>query len=154
MYETPNQRSMANQANETMDKVADKAQNVVDYVKQNDTDTIVSDAKAKATEWVETAKDSTSDMQMQAGDKANEALNATGQQMTNLAQTVLDKAPPQLSDAAVTAADALERGGNYLQEADVESIRADLEGMVRRYPMQSLLLALGVGYLFARSMRR
>jgi len=33
-------------------------------------------------------------------------------------------------------------------------MRADLEGIIRRHPMESMLVGLGVGYLLARSMRR
>ena len=59
-----------------------------------------------------------------------------------------------MAEAADTAADTLERAGAYLREQDLTSIRADLEGLIRRHPLESLLVGLGVGYLLARSMRR
>ena len=52
------------------------------------------------------------------------------------------------------AADTLERAGTYLQQQDLNDMRADLENIIRRYPVQSLLIGLGVGYLLARGTRR
>jgi hypothetical protein len=33
-------------------------------------------------------------------------------------------------------------------------MRADLEGIIRRHPMEAVLVGLGIGYLLARSTRR
>ena len=59
-----------------------------------------------------------------------------------------------VANVADTAADTLDRAGTYLQQQDLADMRADLEGMIRRYPVQSLLIGFGVGYLLARSTRR
>ncbi len=76
--------------------------------------------------------------------------------MTDAAQTIRQSAPDSgpLAGAADSAADTLQRAGSYLQEQDLADMRADLEGMIRRYPVQSLLIGFGVGYLLARSTRR
>jgi len=57
-------------------------------------------------------------------------------------------------DAADTAADTHQRAGSYLQEQELRDMRADLEGLIRRHPVESLLIGFGLGYLLARSMRR
>jgi hypothetical protein len=41
----------------------------------------------------------------------------------------------------------------YLQELDLADVRADLEGLIRRHPMEALLVGLGIGYLVARASR-
>jgi Tfp pilus assembly protein PilF len=76
--------------------------------------------------------------------------------MTDVAQTIREKAPISgpVADAANTAATTLERAGTYLQEQDLADMRADLEGIIRRHPIESLLIGLGIGYLLARSTRR
>jgi hypothetical protein len=51
-------------------------------------------------------------------------------------------------------AEKLEVAGSYLQERDVNHMLSDLSGMIRRYPVPSLLIGLGIGYLLARGTRR
>jgi hypothetical protein len=59
-----------------------------------------------------------------------------------------------VGEVAQQAADVLDRSGTYLQESNLTDVRGDLEQMIRRYPVQSLLVGLGVGYLLARATRR
>jgi hypothetical protein len=47
-------------------------------------------------------------------------------------------------------ADPLERAGSYLQERRFSGMIADLEELIRRHPIQSLLLGFGLGYLLSR----
>ena len=92
----------------------------------------------------------------QAVDKVDAATTDVGARMTEAAQTIREKAPMSgpVADAASTAATTLERAGTYLQQQDLADMRADLEGIIRRHPMESLLIGLGIGYLLARSTRR
>jgi len=135
----------------TVDTVADKTQQVAGDVK--DTAQQVTD---KAQEVGSQLADKAQDLGTQAVDRADAATTTVGEKMTDAAQTIRAKAPTSgpLADAAVTAADSLEQAGSYLKEQDLSDMRADVEGIIRRYPVQSLLVGLGVGYLLARSMRR
>jgi hypothetical protein len=45
----------------------------------------------------------------------------------------------------------LESGGRYLQEHGIEDMAEDLAALVRRYPVQSLFVGLGVGFLLAQA---
>jgi len=100
--------------------------------------------------------DKAQDLGAQAVDRADDATTTVGGKMTDVAQTIRDNAPASgpIANAAGTAADTLEQAGTYLKEQDLSDMRADVEGLIRRYPVQSLLVGLGVGYLLARSMRR
>jgi ElaB/YqjD/DUF883 family membrane-anchored ribosome-binding protein len=60
----------------------------------------------------------------------------------------------QLSDFGHSAAEGLRATANYMRERDVEDIALDVQGIVRRYPVQSLAAAALVGFLFARGLRR
>lgn len=51
-----------------------------------------------------------------------------------------------------TAAHTLEGTGAYLQETSWESMVEDLTGLIRRYPLRSLLIGFGIGYLLACNM--
>jgi methyl-accepting chemotaxis protein len=117
----------------------------------------------KAHDTIDAARDKAADLANQAqkvgsqvADKADVATTTVGEKMTDVAQTIREKAPSSgpVADAADTAAQTLERAGSYLREQDLSDIRADLENIIRRHPIESLLVGLGVGYLLARSMRR
>ena len=92
----------------------------------------------------------------QALDRADAATTTVGEKMTDAAQTIRQNAPASgtLGNVADTAATTLDRAGTYLQQQDLADMRSDLEGIIRRHPIESLLVGLGVGYLLARSTRR
>ena len=50
-----------------------------------------------------------------------------------------------------SAAERLEAAGSYLQEKRLADIATDFAALVRKYPVQSLLFGLGLGYLLIRS---
>ena len=141
----------AERAKQAGNKAADIAQNTIDKVKQTaddlrskDASEIVDDARAKAAEVGDAA-----------ASKVDSAMTATGEQMSTLAQTVRQNAPEgKAGEVASKAADALDRGGEYLQTADLQMVRSDLERVIREHPIESLLVGVGVGYLVARATRR
>ncbi len=138
-------------AHSTVDTVSDKAQQVADNVK--DTAQQVAD---KVQDVGAQVADKAQDLGAQAVDRADAATTSVGGKMTDAAQALRDNAPSSgpLANAAGTAADTLEQAGSDLKEQDLADMRADVEGIIRRYPVQSLLVGLGLGYLLARSMRR
>ena len=142
-------------AGDLAQRVGERARQAADDLRSKDAGELLDDARHKAGDLAETARQKTSEATAVAADKVETAMNATGEQFTNLAQTVRERAPEgRVGDVATTAADAIERSGQYLQQADLQSIRGDLERIIRGRPIESLLVGLGVGYLLARSMRR
>jgi hypothetical protein len=69
---------------------------------------------------------------------------------------IRDRAPHEgtIGTAATAVADKLDVAGSYLQRKDLDHMVDDLSGMIRRYPIPSLLVGLGIGYLLAKSTRR
>ena len=141
----------AERAKQAGNKASDMAQSAVDKVKQTaddlrskDAGELVDDARAKAAEVGDAA-----------ASKVDSAMTATGEQMSTLAQTVRENAPEgKAGEVSTRAADALDRGGEYLQTADLQMVRGDLERIIREHPIESLLVGVGVGYLVARATRR
>jgi vacuolar-type H+-ATPase subunit H len=141
----------AQRAKQAGEKASDIAQSAVDKVKQTtddlrskDASQIVDEARAKAAEVGDLA-----------ASKVDSAMTATGEQMSTLAQTVRENAPEgKAGEVASKAADALDRGGEYLQIADLQTVRGDLERVIREHPIESLLVGVGIGYLVARATRR
>jgi len=144
-------RPSGNVTERELDRTADQAHETID------------DARDKAAELADKAQQTgaqIADKAQQAGaqiaDKADAATTTVGEKLTDMAQTIRNNAPSSgpVADAADTAAETLQRAGTYLREQDLSDMRADLEGLIRRHPIESLLVGLGVGYLLARSMRR
>jgi ElaB/YqjD/DUF883 family membrane-anchored ribosome-binding protein len=141
----------ADKANDTVDSATDKAHATVN-TGADKAQQVVDDVKDKAQQVADKAQD----LGAQAADRADAATTTVGGKMTEVAQTIREKAPVSgpVANVADTAADTLEQAGSYLQQQDLTDMRADLEGLIRRHPIESLLVGLGVGYLLARSMRR
>ena len=55
------------------------------------------------------------------------------------------------SEAAEAVASRVQSARSYLQDRDFDELTGDIVGWVRRYPIQACLIAVGLGYLIARS---
>jgi hypothetical protein len=125
-------------------------------------ESVAEQAKGAATAAMDTARE----MASTAGKKASEAASYVGQRaedatssvgggMKSLAGTIRENAPREgmLGSASSAVASTLESGGRYLQEHGLSGIGDDLTHMIRRNPVPSLLIAVGVGFLIARATR-
>lgn len=115
-----------------------------------------SSASEQAEGRVDQAKAKAQEMATAASEHAQAATHRAGEQLEALADRVRDTVPEsgQIGQTAATVAGSLEHTGEYLQEAGFDDMVRDLTGVVRRYPLQSLLVGLGLGYLLARSTER
>ncbi len=52
--------------------------------------------------------------------------------------------------AATKTADTLETASTYLHEKDTDQLMSDLESLVRRKPVESVLVAAGIGYVLSK----
>jgi ElaB/YqjD/DUF883 family membrane-anchored ribosome-binding protein len=96
------------------------------------------------------------DVASAAADKADDAISSVGSGMSSLAGQLRQNAPREgtLGSAAGTVASGLEQGGRYLQEHGVREMADDMTNLVRRYPVQSLLVGFGVGLLLGMAFSR
>ncbi len=87
-----------------------------------------------------------------AANMAGGAATAVGDTMGSLASVIRDHAPHEgtIASAATAVAGGLESANSYLQEKDYEHLATDLTAVIRRYPIPSLLVGLGLGYVLAR----
>jgi hypothetical protein len=88
-------------------------------------------------------------------ERAGEAVGSLGTQMQNLAGTIREKVPQEgwMGTAAESVAGTLETGGRYLKDQDLSDIADDVTGLIRRYPVQAVLVGIGLGFLVARATR-
>lgn len=101
---------------------------------------IVARMSVKAREFGETA-----------AKKANQAAPLIGGKVKSLASAIREKAPRQgkIGTTATKVAGGLESASYYLQEKKFDHLGEDFRGLVRRYPLQSILVGLGLGFLLA-----
>lgn len=55
--------------------------------------------------------------------------------------------------ATTRVREAVDSAKSYLQDRDYSEVAEDVTGLVRRYPVRSLLIGVGIGFLLARTMR-
>jgi len=65
----------------------------------------------------------------------------------DIGETVAGKA----TEAATAVRSGVEKASSYFQEKTFDSIGADVTGLVRKYPVQSVLIGIGLGIWLARS---
>jgi ElaB/YqjD/DUF883 family membrane-anchored ribosome-binding protein len=91
----------------------------------------------------------------QIQERAGQALSSVGEQMKHLAGTLRERAPQEgmVGSAASVVANTLESGGSYLQEQDLSEMVEDVSTVIRRYPIPSVLVGVGIGFLLAKTFR-
>jgi ElaB/YqjD/DUF883 family membrane-anchored ribosome-binding protein len=67
---------------------------------------------------------------------------------------IQDEAKSRAKQLASTTTDTLKRAGEYIKEHDFDAVASDVTRVVRRYPVQSVLVCLGVGYVVGRLIRK
>jgi len=101
-----------------------------------------------------------------AGQMADVVSEKLGQQRENVAEGVgrvastmhekADNVPggPKVVNFTHSIADGMESTATYLRDHDFSKMGGDLMKVCRKYPTQSLVAALAVGFLLGRSARR
>jgi ElaB/YqjD/DUF883 family membrane-anchored ribosome-binding protein len=91
----------------------------------------------------------------EASDRTNELSVAAGERLKSAADAIRERAPRDgmFGSAATAVADRLEGAGLYLQEENLAAIANDMAGVIRCYPMQSLVIGATIGFLLGRIRR-
>lgn len=81
-------------------------------------------------------------------------LDEVAERIDRLASEQLDDGPGERAgDAAHLTAGWITEISEYLRQADIDAVRADLEHQVRAKPLRSILLAAGAGWMVGRILR-
>jgi len=107
----------------------------------------------------EAVKDAASTVAHKAADagsyiahKAEDATAAVGGEMKSLAGTLREKGPHDgmLGTANSAVANTLESCGRELQEHGLTGLADDVTNTIRRHPVPSVLIGIGLGFMLAR----
>jgi len=88
----------------------------------------------------------------QTSHKGDQMVAAVGERLGSAADTLRSTLPQEgrFGDAVRAVSDRLEASGNYLQEQGLSGAIDEVESLIRRYPIQALLLGAGLGYVLSR----
>jgi hypothetical protein len=120
---------------------------------------VVDSVKEAASKTGEVVKDAASTVAHKVSDagsyvahKAEDATSAVGCEMKSLAGTIREKGPHDgmLGNASSAVANTLESAGRELQEHGLSGIADDITNTVRRHPVPSVLIGIGLGFMLAR----
>jgi ElaB/YqjD/DUF883 family membrane-anchored ribosome-binding protein len=113
-------------------------------------------AKETATDMADKAKQAASSMAETAGKKANEAASAVGSSMKSFGEKIKDSGPSEgyLGQASKSVASSLEEGGKYLQEQGLSGLAEDVGSLIKRNPVPAVLVAIGVGFMMGRMLKK
>ncbi|MDP9363697.1 MAG: hypothetical protein M3Q10_05635 [Chloroflexota bacterium] len=142
---------VAGQAQEKATQVAGQAQEKASQVAgqaQEKAGQVAAQAQEKATQVAEqaTAKADVGIDKAAGGlDQAADMLRQKGEQMGGQGSAA--------SSIVTQAATRLDAASQYLKDKDTDQLMTDLEGLVRRKPTQTLLVAAGVGFLLSKVVR-
>lgn len=110
---------------------------------------------SSATEQAQNLMSQSRDIAGNLGEKAGQALSSVGEQIHTLASNLRERVPQEgmLGSAAAMVADGLETGSQYIQQQNFDDMMEDVSTVIRRYPIQSVLIGMGVGFLVAKTLR-
>jgi ElaB/YqjD/DUF883 family membrane-anchored ribosome-binding protein len=102
--------------------------------------------------YAETSRTTSSQIKDQASDMAGRAKEKA-QEFGHAASAKIDEKRESAADRLKGAAGGLESTASYLREHDAKRILADIGSLVKRYPAQSILAAVTLGFLVGRALR-
>jgi len=106
-------------------------------------------------EVASTVKTRASELGSRVVERTDAAMSAAGQRIEDLGHSLRDRASDdgRMGRVLGRTAQALEHSGQYLQESTPTDVRMDLEDVMRRRPLTTLLVGAGIGFLIARALR-
>ena len=95
-------------------------------------------------------------MSAQAAHATDSVLSSVGEGLKSIAGTIRHNPPSHgtIGSAADSIAEGLQSGGEYLSQYKVEDIGKNATNCMRKYPISSLVIGVGVGILLGSTLLR
>jgi len=166
MPENKNQSGSSNQGSSSKGGFGEHASNALNEVKEagaalassagETASAAVTAVKERASEFASGVAERASNIASNVGERVDSGIHATGKGMENLAQGIRDNTPSEgiFGTASCKVADTLESSGKYLEEHGVGAMVDDLTEIIRRNPLPSVLIGVGIGFVLARATSR
>jgi hypothetical protein len=106
---------------------------------------------SRVSETAEAARHRAQEFASATATQARDMTSRLGHRVREFAGKVRDKSPHErLRTTTNQVADRLDSAGTYLEEKSFEGMIDDVAAVIRKYPMQSLLIGIGIGFLLSR----
>jgi hypothetical protein len=116
------------------------------------------DLKDRVADVTSKAKDKAGEMADSVAEKWSHQRQSAAEGLGRAASAIRDKAEsipggPKVAGVTQSIADGIDSTASYLRDHDVNQMGRDVVNLCRRYPTQSLVAAIAVGFLIGRSRR-
>jgi ElaB/YqjD/DUF883 family membrane-anchored ribosome-binding protein len=141
-----------NEAARAGENAGDWAANAADKAKEigDEARSLANRAKEKVKDWAQSTGEKAKDLAHTAGEKVDTARTSVGEGLESFGSSVREKG----GSASALVGGKLEAAGNYLREHDFAGMAESMKDVVRRHPVQSVFVGIGLGFVLARAMRR
>lgn len=148
------QHSHNNGIKQNIDQAADKAHEKVDQARDQAKE-VVHNTVSQVEQQLQEIQAQVQQASTQFAEQADHATTVAGERMVNISHSLRGSGPATglRADVAERAANTLEQTGAYLQHHDVSGMRSDLEKLIRKFPLESVLIGVGTGFWLARVLR-
>jgi len=101
------------------------------------------------------AADKVGDAASAVSKKADQVTATAGSNIKNFGETVRERGPQEgmFGDATKSVAGTIEAGGKYLEDQGLSGMVDDMAGVIKRNPVPSILVGIGLGILIGRALR-
>jgi hypothetical protein len=118
----------------------------------------ISDVKDRVSDIATKVKDKAGHAAGTVSDRLDQQRETAAEGLERAAATMHDRAEsvpggPKMVNLTHSIAGGMESTASYLREHDLNQMGKDVMNLCRRYPTQSLVAALAVGFLIGRSRR-
>jgi ElaB/YqjD/DUF883 family membrane-anchored ribosome-binding protein len=111
------------------------------------------DMASKAQEMGQAAQEKAADMGQKAQEKADAGMDAAASGLGQAASMLRQQGEQHqgsVGTAAARTADTLDQASTYLRDKDTSQVLDDIEAFVRERPVESVLIAAGIGFVLSR----
>lgn len=116
----------------------------------------LADVGSNARERAGNLKDSLADALESSADKLRQRASGQGGQLAGTAGTssVALETDGRAADVANRVAGGMQASADWLRDADIDGLKMGIEKQVKEHPGRTLLIAVGLGYLLGKALRK
>ena len=115
----------------------------------------VGKAKEKISERAGELKSSLADRLEQGAEKLRQRAHSGGQYAGATGEGTIGVAQnDKMTQVADKVAGGMQSTANWVRNADLDTVKRDIEHQVKEHPARSVLVAVGIGYLLGKAFRR
>lgn len=140
---------MKDEIRERTQEAKDKGEDLMEKGKQG-----LQQAADKGRDMAQQATDKAREMGTAVRDRADSGVASVGSGIRSAADSIKSHMPQSgmLGQAASSVTDTLENTGRYLEEHGVSGVAEDMTTLIRRHPVPSVLIGIGLGVLLGQFM--